>query len=96
MCKNFQLTFFLFFLLNRFSFRDKEKTNKTLETINMMKKLIINFTAAFNHTLSKDPVFAEMLENHRELVNIETILKMSRRNAEAENINGNAEANTAK
>ncbi|XP_076675588.1 uncharacterized protein LOC143372860 [Andrena cerasifolii] len=67
--------------------RHKEKTNKTLETINMMKKLIINFTATFNHMLLQEPFFIEMLEGHRELVTIETILKMSRRNAEAENKN---------
>ena len=67
--------------------RDKDKIQKTLQKINVMKKLIINFTAAANHMLSVEPHFVEMLENHRELVNTETILKMSRSNVEAEDEN---------
>lgn len=54
----------------------------------MSKKLVINFTAASNYMLLIKPVFIEMLEKHRELVNIETILKMSRSNVEAEDENG--------
>lgn len=47
-----------------------------------MKKLIINFIAASSHLLSKDPVLVQMLEDHRDTVNIETILKMTQNNAE--------------
>ena len=67
--------------------RDKEKIKKTLNKINVMKKLVVNFAAASNYMLSIEPGFIKMLENHRELVNMETILKMSRSNVEAEDEN---------
>jgi hypothetical protein len=50
---------------------------KTLRKINVMKKLIRNFIAASNYMLVKEPVLLKMLENHRELINVETIIKMS-------------------
>lgn len=61
-------------------FRNKEKINRTIRNINIMQKLIVNFIAASNHMLYKDPFFVQMLEEHRELVNIETVLKMSQNN----------------
>lgn len=45
-----------------------------------MKKLIRNFIATSSHMLEKQPILLEMLENHRELINVETILKMSQDN----------------
>ncbi|CAD1471475.1 unnamed protein product [Heterotrigona itama] len=62
--------------------RNKEKTNKTIRNINLMKKLIVNFIAASNHMLFKKPFFVKMLEEHRELINIETVSKMSQNNSE--------------
>ncbi|XP_060817268.1 uncharacterized protein LOC132907846 [Bombus pascuorum] len=59
---------------------NKEKTNRTIRNINIMKKLIVNFIAASNHMLYNDPFFVQMLEEHRELVNIETVLKISQSN----------------
>lgn len=64
-------------------FRNKEKINRTIRKINIMKKLIVNFIAASNHMLYKDPFFVKMLEEHRELVNIETVLKMCQSNFES-------------
>ena len=68
--------------------RDKEKIKKSLKKINVMEKLVINFIAASNYMLSTEPSFIEMLEEHRELVNMEKILKMSRSNKKAGNENG--------
>lgn len=65
-------------------FRNKEKTNKTIRNINLMKKLIVNFIAASNHMLFKEPFLVKMLEEHRELINIETVSKMSQNNSENE------------
>lgn len=50
---------------------------KTLRKINIMKKLIRNFIASSRHMLVKQPILLEMLEKHRELINVETILKIS-------------------
>jgi len=50
---------------------------KTLRKINIMKKLIRNFIAASNYMLVKEPVLLKMLENHRELINVETIIKLN-------------------
>lgn len=49
-----------------------------------MKKLIVNFIAASNHMLLKKPFLVKMLEKHRELINIETISKISQNNSENE------------
>ncbi|KAH0955555.1 hypothetical protein HN011_011586 [Eciton burchellii] len=57
--------------------KNKNKMEKTLRKINVMKKLIRNFIAASNYMLVKEPVLLKMLENHRELINVETIIKMS-------------------
>lgn len=64
---------------------NKERINKTIEKINMMKKLIVNFIAASSHMLN-EPFYVQMLEDHRELVNFETILKISQ-NSEITNEN---------
>lgn len=58
---------------------------RTLRKINIMKKLIRNFIAASRHMLIKQPLLLEMLEKHRELINVETILKMSQNNEHVEN-----------
>lgn len=49
-----------------------------------MKKLIRNFIAVSSHMLKKEPLLLEMLKNHRELINVETIMKMSQNNEERE------------
>lgn len=49
-----------------------------------MKKLIRNFIAVSGHMLEEEPVLLEMLEKHRELINVETIMKMSQSNKERE------------
>lgn len=49
---------------------------KTLRKINIMKKLIRTFIATSDYMLANQPML-EMLENHRELINVETIMKMS-------------------
>lgn len=49
---------------------------KTLRTINIMKKLIRIFIATSDFMLAKEPML-EMLENHRELINVETIMEIS-------------------
>lgn len=74
------LTYILFIF-----FSNKERINKTIEKINMMKKLIVNFIAASSHMLN-EPFYVQMLEDHRELVNFETILKISQ-NSEITNEN---------
>ncbi|GAB1861439.1 Centromere protein H C-terminal domain-containing protein [Camponotus japonicus] len=63
---------------------NKNKMERTLRRINIMKKLIRNFIAASRHMLMKQPILLEMLENHRELINVETILKMSQNNKDGE------------
>lgn len=63
---------------------NKEKTNKSIRNINIMKKLIVNFISASHYMLMDNPHLIEMLEKHRELINIETILKMSQGDADQE------------
>lgn len=63
---------------------NKEKTNKAIRNINIMKKLIVNFISASHYMLMENPHLIEMLEKHRELINIETILKMSQRDTNQE------------
>lgn len=55
---------------------------KTLKSINIMKKLIVDFIAAASHKLYEHQFLVKMLEKHRELINIDTILKMAERNIE--------------
>lgn len=55
-----------------------------MRKINIMKKLIRNFIAVSGYMLEKEPILLEMLENHRELINVETIMKMSQSNEERE------------
>ncbi|XP_032673485.1 uncharacterized protein LOC116845187 [Odontomachus brunneus] len=56
--------------------RNKTRMENTLRKINIMKKLIRNFIAASSFMLMKKPLLLEMLEKHREMLNVETILKM--------------------
>ncbi|XP_029165525.1 uncharacterized protein LOC114936488 [Nylanderia fulva] len=56
---------------------NKNRMERTLRKINIMKKLIRNFIAASSHIVIKRPILLKMMEKHRELINIETILKMS-------------------
>lgn len=63
---------------------NKDKMERTLRKINIMKKLIRNFIAVSGYMLEKEPILLEMLENHRELINVETIMKMSQSNEERE------------
>ncbi|XP_011863374.1 PREDICTED: uncharacterized protein LOC105559578 [Vollenhovia emeryi] len=61
----------------------KNKMEQTIRKINVMKKLIRNFIAVSGYLLEKEPML-EMLENNRELINVETIVKMSQSNGERE------------
>jgi len=67
-----------------FLFRTKNKLEKYIRNINIIKKLIRNFIAVSSHMLEEKPILLKMLENHRELINIETIIKMSQSNEENE------------
>ncbi|XP_076760620.1 uncharacterized protein LOC143429096 [Xylocopa sonorina] len=62
--------------------RNKEKTNNTLRRINLMKKLIVNFIAASSNMLSENPFLINMLDDHRELLTIDTILSICQDEAE--------------
>ncbi|XP_018343560.1 PREDICTED: uncharacterized protein LOC108749390 [Trachymyrmex septentrionalis] len=64
--------------------RTKNKLEKYIRNINIIKKLIRNFIAVSSHMLEEKPILLKMLENHRELINIETIIKMSQSNEENE------------
>ncbi|KAI4504430.1 hypothetical protein M0802_000901 [Mischocyttarus mexicanus] len=57
--------------------KNKEKMMKLINKINIMKKLIINFTATSAELLVKEPFLIEMLEKHAELINEETIIKLT-------------------
>lgn len=59
---------------------NKDRMERTIRKINIMKKLIRSFIAVSGYMLEKEPVLLEMLENHRELINVETIVKMSQSN----------------
>lgn len=50
---------------------------KTVRKINIMKRLITNFIAASGYMLAKQPALLEMLETHRELMNVETMVKLT-------------------
>ncbi|XP_050451150.1 uncharacterized protein LOC126851334 [Cataglyphis hispanica] len=64
----------------------KNKMEKTLRKINIMKKLIRNFIASSSHMLVEQPILLEMLEKHRELINVETILKISQNRENIEDV----------
>lgn len=66
--------------------RNKTGVEKTLRKINIMKKLIRNFIAVSGYMLAKEPILLEALENHRELINIETIVKMSQDSNDIDNM----------
>lgn len=57
---------------------------RTIRKINIMKKLIRSFIAVSGNMLEKEPMLLKMLENHRELISVETIMKMSQSNEERE------------
>ena len=63
---------------------NKAKTMRALKNINVMKKLIVDFIGAAYHMLHDHIFLVKMLEKHRELINIDTILKMAERNIEPE------------
>lgn len=54
---------------------NKSKMERTLRKINVMKKLIRSFIAT-SDMLAKESML-EILENHRELISVETIIKLS-------------------
>ncbi|XP_033341969.1 uncharacterized protein LOC117229535 isoform X2 [Megalopta genalis] len=64
--------------------RNKRKLIQRLDKVNIMKKLIVNFIAASNHLLMEKPILIEMLEKHRDLIDIDTIMKMARSSTENE------------
>ncbi|XP_076281839.1 uncharacterized protein LOC143209700 [Lasioglossum baleicum] len=59
---------------------NKKKLVQTVDKINVMKKLIVNFIGASYLLLMEEPVLVDMLEKHRDLISIETILKMAQSN----------------
>ncbi|XP_029031852.1 uncharacterized protein LOC114870856 isoform X2 [Osmia bicornis bicornis] len=63
---------------------NKAKTMKALKNINVMKKLIVDFIGAAYHMLYDHIFLVKMLEKHRELINIDTILTMAEKNIEPE------------
>lgn len=65
----------------------KNEMEKTIRKINILKKLIRNFIAVSSHMLEKKPILLKILENHRELLNIETIIKMSQSNEKTDKEN---------
>ena len=49
---------------------------RTIQKINIMKKLITNFIAGSVTLLKDEPVLLEILEKHRDIVSLETISNM--------------------
>lgn len=49
---------------------------KTINKINIIKKLITNFIATSGKLLMKRPFLLEMLEKHAEIINEETMRKI--------------------
>ncbi|XP_078049129.1 uncharacterized protein LOC144476281 [Augochlora pura] len=62
--------------------RIKKKLIQRIDKVNIMKKLIVNFIAASNQLLMKKPILVDMLEKHRDLIDIDTVMKMVQNNAE--------------
>ncbi|XP_015190905.1 PREDICTED: uncharacterized protein LOC107074196 [Polistes dominula] len=56
---------------------NKEKILKFIKKINIIKKLITNFVATSAVLLMKEPLLIEMLEKHGEIINEETIMKLT-------------------
>ncbi|KAL2729075.1 uncharacterized protein V1477_016556 [Vespula maculifrons] len=56
--------------------KNKEKLMKTINKINIIKKLITNFIATSGKLLMKRPFLLEMLEKHAEIINEETMRKI--------------------
>lgn len=80
-----KVSYEVFFIFKIFLFfRNKARMEKMIRKINIMKKLIRNFIAVSSHMLKKEPLLLEMLKNNRELINVETIMKMSQNNEERE------------
>lgn len=57
-----------------------------------MKKLIVNLIAASNQMLLTKPILIKLLENHRDLISMDMILKMLQNNTE--NANKSTETST--
>ncbi|XP_076177349.1 uncharacterized protein LOC143151773 isoform X1 [Ptiloglossa arizonensis] len=70
----------------------KKHTKKLLLKINIMKKLIVNLIAASNQMLLTKPILIKLLENHRDLISMDMILKMLQNNTE--NANKSTETST--
>lgn len=66
---------------------NKDRMERTIRKINIMKKLIRSFVAVSNFMMDSGPILLDMLENHRELINVETIMKMSQSNEERQTDN---------
>ncbi|XP_053973674.1 uncharacterized protein LOC128873815 isoform X1 [Hylaeus volcanicus] len=72
--------------------RQKEKTKILLQKINLMKKLIVNLIAVSNDKL-RNPFLFKKLQEHRELITIDTVLKMSHDITEDINANTSRDEN---
>ncbi|XP_024944244.1 uncharacterized protein LOC107271227 [Cephus cinctus] len=56
--------------------KSKNKMERTLRKINLMKKLITNLVATSEYLIKDNPVLVQMLKDHCDPVSIETILEM--------------------
>lgn len=65
--------------------RNKKKMQHTLRKINIIKHLIRTFIAASDDLLEEEPALLEILSNHRELIDVETIVKMCQNDEDIEN-----------
>ncbi|XP_066597042.1 uncharacterized protein [Prorops nasuta] len=62
--------------------KKKEKIQKTIAKINLMKKLIKKFIAACGNSLMDNPYLIDMLVQHKNLLTLEAVLKLSESNKE--------------
>ncbi|KAL6265433.1 hypothetical protein P5V15_002230 [Pogonomyrmex californicus] len=56
--------------------KNKDKMERNIRKINIIKKLIRSFIAVSGYMLGKEELLLEMLEKHRELLNVEMIIKI--------------------
>ncbi|KAL0099484.1 hypothetical protein PUN28_020185 [Cardiocondyla obscurior] len=64
--------------------KNKDKVEIMIRKINIMKKLIRNFVATSSNMIEDEPILLQSLEKHRELISVETIMKLSHINEERE------------
>ncbi|KAK2575414.1 hypothetical protein KPH14_008327 [Odynerus spinipes] len=57
--------------------KNKEKMMKDIRKINIIKKLITNLIATSGKLLEEEPLLLEMLEKHAQLINEETIIRLT-------------------